>query len=87
MEWRLSDNEAYALADASGVDPAVMSGFWDLRPSGGGTKTDATYVVHFDPGGVLPAWLMSLVTDSDLPKVMAAVRDRVRSMSRASRIR
>lgn len=87
VEWRLSRNEAYPVADASGVDPAVMSGSWDLRPSGDGTETDATYVVHLDPGGVLPAWLMSLATDSYLPKVMAAVRDRVRSTSRAARVR
>lgn len=77
VQWRLATNGKYPVPDRSGVVPTIMSGFWDLRPAADGLKTDAAYVVHLEPGGLLPAWLMSFAADSYLSKVMAAVRNRV----------
>jgi len=77
VQWRLAANGIYPIPNGSGVIPTIMSGFWDLRPAVDGTETDAAYVVHLDPGGMLPAWLMSVAADSYLSKVMAAIRDRV----------
>ena len=53
---------------------AILEGFI----TGGGARTDAAYIVHLDPGGALPGWLMSLAIEDYLPKVMKAVRERVR---------
>ncbi len=82
VQWRLATNGKYPIPDRSGVVPTIMSGFWDLRPAAEGTDTDATYVVHLEPGGMLPAWLMAFAADSYLSRVMAAVRDRVAPVPR-----
>ena len=82
VQWRLAANGMYPIPNRSGVVPRTMSGFWDLGPAADGTETDATYVVHLDPGGLLPAWLMSFAADRHLSKVMAAVRDRVHRVPR-----
>ncbi len=82
VQWRLASNEIYPIPNRSGVVPTIMSGFWDLRPAADGTETDAAYVVHLDPGGMLPAWLMSFAADRYLSKVMAAVRDRIHRVPR-----
>jgi ribosome-associated toxin RatA of RatAB toxin-antitoxin module len=76
VQWRLAANGLYPIPDRPGVVPTIMSGFWDLRAAADGTQTDAAYVVHLEPGGMLPAWLMSFAADSYLSKVMAAVRNR-----------
>lgn len=82
VQWRLAANGTHPVPDGPGVVPTIMSGFWDLRPAADGTQTDATYVVHLDPGGMLPAWLISFAADRHLSKVMAAVRDRVHRVPR-----
>lgn len=79
IRWHMAERETNSLARESGISPAVFSGSWELRPLEGGFMTDATYAVHLDPGGVLPAWLVTLATDDLLPNVIRAVRDRTRS--------
>lgn len=79
IRWRMAERETNGLVQESGISPAVFTGSWELRPLQGGSMTDATYVVHLDPGGVLPAWLVRIATDDLLPNVIRAVRDRTRS--------
>lgn len=76
VEWRLVPEKDLAVSSAAGVTPAAFTGYWELTPAAGGTATDAIYTLHFDPGGTLPAWLVTLAMNRYLPKVIDAVRAR-----------
>lgn len=55
------------------------TGSWELSPWGDGTKTLARYTVFTDPGGSFPTWIKNKAAATALPKVLEAVRDRVKS--------
>jgi len=77
VEWKLSDRHFPVLDRAAGVRPAAFSGFWDLRPLDGGTATQAVYDVHSDPGGIIPDWLVTRMTDRYIQQVIMALRRRL----------
>jgi len=77
IHWRLAVDQAAAGRGAGVLRPAAMRGAWLLQPLDGGTRTDARYIIHLDPGGALPSWFMSLASGLYLRRVMAAVRGRV----------
>ena len=77
VEWRLVPESGGTASGEEGVVPSAFSGFWELMPAGNGTTTEAVYSIHFDPGGALPAWLVTLAMNRYLPKVVDAVRARV----------
>jgi hypothetical protein len=55
--------------------PYSFTGYWELAPvSARGYQRDL--FVHFDPGGALPAWLVTFAMNRYLPKVIDAVRAR-----------
>ena len=76
VEWRLVPESGGTAAGEEGIVPSAFSGFWDLTPTGDGTTTEAVYSIHFDPGGVFPAWLVTRAMNRYLPKVVDAVRAR-----------
>lgn len=76
VEWHLVPDTYRPAADEAGITPAMFTGYWELAPASGGTATDAIYSLHFDPGGALPAWLVTLAMNRYLPKVIDAVRTR-----------
>ena len=78
VEWKLSDRHFPVLDRAAGVRPDAFSGFWDLRPLDGGTATQAVYDVHSDPGGMIPGWLVTAMTDRYIQHVITALRRRLR---------
>lgn len=55
------------------------TGSWELAPWGDGTKTLARYTVFTDPGGSFPTWIKNKAAGTALPKVLNAVRKRVKS--------
>jgi len=55
------------------------SGEWILEPFGD-TKTKVKYKVSTDPGGAIPGALVKQGTYSTMPKIIAAVRERVRKL-------
>jgi ribosome-associated toxin RatA of RatAB toxin-antitoxin module len=77
VDWKLSDRHFPGLEGGAGVRPRSFTGFWELRPSGGGRGTEARYAVHSDPGGLIPDWLVVKMTDRYLQQVVAAVRRRL----------
>jgi hypothetical protein len=77
VEWRLSARHFPVLDRASGVRPQAFSGFWDLRPLGDGASTQAAYAVHSDPGGMIPRWLVTAMTDRYIREVITALRRRL----------
>jgi ribosome-associated toxin RatA of RatAB toxin-antitoxin module len=76
VEWRLVPETNRPAPDAEGITPAAFTGYWELAPVSGGAATDAIYSLHFDPGGALPAWLVTFAMNRYLPKVIDAVRAR-----------
>lgn len=77
VEWQLSERRFEGIDLAGAVQPRRFSGFWELRPEAGETATRARYAVHSDPGGLLPAWLVTRVTERYVQQVVEAVRDRL----------
>ena len=59
VEWSLSPEAP--PAGAQGISPRQFSGFWELRPTTDGKATEARYAVHSDPGGRIPAWLVTRI--------------------------
>ena len=54
------------------------TGSWEITPWGKG-KSLARYTVFTDPGGRFPTWIKNRAAATALPKVLEAVRDRVKS--------
>lgn len=78
VEWRLIAESDLPASGKTGIRPNAFTGYWELTPAAGGTATDAIYSLYFDPGGALPAWLVTLAMNRYLPKVIEAVRARAR---------
>lgn len=76
VEWRLVPEKDLPAPNETGITPVAFTGYWELTPSAGGTATDAIYSLHFDPGGALPAWLVTFAMNRYLPQVINAVRTR-----------
>lgn len=76
VEWRLVAESGSPASGKTAVTPNAFTGYWELTPVAGGTATDAIYSLYFDPGGALPAWLVTLAMHRYLPKVIVAVRAR-----------
>ena len=76
VEWRLIPESDFPEPGEKGITPIVFTGYWELTPVFGGAATDAIYSLHFDPGGALPAWLVTFAMNRYLPKVIDAVRAR-----------
>jgi len=76
VSWRLDARATARLAEQPGIPPRTFSGSWELRPTRDGRSTVAVYTVHMDPGGEVPKWLVSFVTDHFVPQIIAAVRGR-----------
>jgi len=74
VEWRLVPESGGPAPAEEGVIPSAFSGYWELTPNASGTTTEAVYSVHFDAGGALPSWLVTLAMNHYLPKVVEAVR-------------
>lgn len=81
VEWRLVAESDSPASGETGITPAAFTGYWELTPVAGGMATDAIYSLHFDPGGALPAWLVTFAMNRYLPKVIDAVRARAASLN------
>jgi ribosome-associated toxin RatA of RatAB toxin-antitoxin module len=77
VEWELADRHFPVLDRTPGVRPRAFSGFWDLQPLDGGAYTQAAYAVHSDPGGMIPGWLVTVMTDRYIQQVITALRRRL----------
>jgi hypothetical protein len=82
VAWQLSERDFPDVDLSAGLRPERFSGFWELRPLEGTSQTIARYGVHSDPGGWIPAWLVSRMTDRYLQQVVQAVRERLASLAR-----
>jgi len=76
VEWHLVPENGEAPSREKGITPSAFDGFWDLTPDESGLTTEAVYSIHFDPGGALPSWLVTMAMNRYLPRVVEAVRIR-----------
>jgi hypothetical protein len=77
VEWGLSEMKFPDVDLSLGLRPKAFSGFWEIRSADDGTSTEARYAVHSDPGGYIPGWLVTRMTDRYIQQVVAAVRKRL----------
>ncbi|MCI0672585.1 MAG: START domain-containing protein [Myxococcaceae bacterium] len=63
------------LPERSGiVRVRVNDGSWVLEPRDGGKRTFATYLVHMDPGGTLPKFVVNHANSTAVPDIFRAIR-------------
>lgn len=72
VSWTASDKGPPPRAGV--VRVTIVEGFWLLEPVDGGARTRATYRLHTDPGGSVPAFAARLANREALPGVLEAVR-------------
>jgi hypothetical protein len=79
VEWVLSDEIFPGVDLSAGVRPQAFAGFWEIQPGRDADSTEARYAVHSDPGGLVPGWLVSTMTDRYAIQVVQAIRARLAS--------
>jgi hypothetical protein len=77
VDWALDDRSFPGVEPAAGIRPAVFSGFWELNSVAGSNTTVAQYAVHSEPGGFIPGWLVTRMTERYVQQVVQAVRERL----------
>ena len=77
LQWNLVRADP-SLRKGVGEPMLVNVGAWELQPDNAGTSTHVTYFIHTDPGGALPVWAINMANNVAIPKVIEAVRQRVK---------
>ena len=77
VEWVLWDDAFPDIDLSAGVRPLAFTGFWEIQPGRDAGSTEARYAVHSDPGGLVPGWLVSTMTDRYAGQVVQAIRERL----------
>ena len=73
IQFHRVDGEAQSLKD--------FKGSWEISPRDNGTKTELTYSMYMDPGFFVPQWLIREGVKGELPRILAAIRQRVDAVS------
>lgn len=76
---RYSTRWTIANAEGPSKEPTVIriernDGSWELTPLDNGRRTLATYTLHTDPGGQLPAWASAWANLRAIPGIFSAIR-------------
>jgi len=79
VEWVLSDEIFPGIDLSPGIRPLAFAGFWEIQAGRDAGWTEARYAVYSDPGGMIPGWLVSAMTDRYAGQVVEAVRARLAS--------
>ena len=74
VEWQLDRQQSRSLPSDGAVLPDAFSGSWQLTQRQDRQASDASYSIHVEPGGMLPAWLFSAASEDYVFKVVEAVR-------------
>lgn len=77
IEWQLSGRMVAGVDLSGGVRPNAFSGFWQLKQGALPGTTDAEYAIYSDPGGLVPAWLATTMTDRYVRQLVSAIRLRL----------
>lgn len=52
----------------------VARGSWEFEPAGSG-RSLATYIVHAEPGGKIPAWMVNATVSKGLPAELKSIEE------------
>jgi hypothetical protein len=74
--WQTDDSAAPPPVDGT-IRIIQTTGSWTLAPLEGGTRTQATYFQHSDPGGWIPKWMVNSGSKATGFDVMKAIREDV----------
>lgn len=77
VEWALDDRSFQDIDISAGIQPNAFSGFWELRSTDKPNRTEGRYAVHSEPGGFIPGWLVTRMTDRYIQQVVEAIRERL----------
>jgi hypothetical protein len=77
VDWQLDKRSFPGIDLTAGIRPEVFTGFWELRADAGSNTTVAYYAVHSEPGGFIPGWLVTTMTERYVQQVVDAVRSRL----------
>jgi hypothetical protein len=74
IAWRLSDRNFADVDLTSGVRPDGFTGHWLIEPGDRPGTSRAEYVIHSEPGGLIPAWLVTRMSDRYVRQLVDAIR-------------
>jgi ribosome-associated toxin RatA of RatAB toxin-antitoxin module len=77
VDWQLDNRPLPEIDFPAGIRPDAFSGFWELKAAGDSNTTVAHYAVHSEPGGFIPGWLVTGMTERYVQQVVEAVRNRL----------
>ena len=77
VDWQLDKRSFPGIDLTAGIRPEVFTGFWELRAVAGSNTTVAYDAVHREPGGCIPGWLVTTMTERYVQQVVDAVRSRL----------
>lgn len=79
IRWDLSDEKS--TQQGKGIQMMLNRGGWRLVSANAGQSTKILYYLNADPGGALPNWVNDMANTVAVPKVIEAVRERVKTTS------
>ncbi len=79
VESRYDPGRQVTFRRVSGL-PKVFKGYWQIKPLADGTKTEVTYGMYVHPGIPVPEWIVREGVKVELPKVLVALRERVKTV-------
>lgn len=77
VDWQLDKRSFPGVDLAAAIRPDAFTGFWELQAVAGSNTTVAYYAVHSEPGGFIPGWLVTAMTERYVQQVVEAVRNRL----------
>ena len=66
-DWKMAPQKEEKV-----VKMPVARGSWEFKPIGT-NRSEATYTVHADPGGSIPAWIANSAVKKGLPKELKSI--------------
>ena len=75
--YKISWQENWQAAPAQKkelVRMPIARGSWEFVPTGQG-RSKATYIVHAEPGGRIPSWMVNAVVSNGLPAELSSIEE------------
>lgn len=77
VEWHLADRVFPDIDLSAGVQPERLNGHWIIEPGPRPGTARAEYAIHSEPGGLLPAWLVTGMSVRYVQQLVDAIRTRL----------
>jgi hypothetical protein len=77
VEWSIDADKTRNMKPDDAIATRLNNGFWDIRGSNGGSRSEVRYYLHTDPGGSIPKTAVNAGTTRSIPAVIRAITDRL----------